>query len=464
MSITRRRFLAGLGGAAVALPVLESVKFLGSSRARAAADAAPVYSVFVRQGNGVAQAWADEPERFWPRNLGALTADVLATENADRAVSVLAPYADRLLMVRGTRYPFPGAGCGHSGGINQCLTAATVQGEGATSLASGPSVDWLIAQHCNPPGVEPLALMSGPQDAYIAFGLSYSGAGQLRGAQNNPFAAYQGMMGLDGASTEVLEAIAARRTSVNDLVRGEMQDLMSRSYLSSADKLRLQTHFDSIRDFEVRMCNSLDTAVVDRMEDMSQSFEQNDNRIVVAELQMDLIALAFACDVNRTATLQIGTGNDQTRYYVDGVLQNTFHRISHRIDSDGSSGDPIPNADVLHSKIDLLFAGMFKYLLDRLDSYPGPGGGTLLDDSVALWTNDLANGPPHSYDNIPQILAGGAAGFLKTGQYIDAGDVGHNKLLNTIISAVGIKGDDGGHYRTFGDSSLDGGVIPAMIA
>ena len=27
MSITRRRFLAGLGGAAVALPVLESVKF-----------------------------------------------------------------------------------------------------------------------------------------------------------------------------------------------------------------------------------------------------------------------------------------------------------------------------------------------------------------------------------------------------------------------------------------------------
>ena len=75
---------------------------------------------------------------------------------------------------------------------------------------------------------------------------------------------------------------------------------------------------------------------------------------------------------------------------------------------------------------------MFKHLLDRLAALTGPRGGTLLADTTALWTNDLANGPGHSYRNIPQVLAGGGGGFLRTGQYIDAGDVTHNKLLNTI--------------------------------
>jgi hypothetical protein len=148
---------------------------------------------------------------------------------------------------------------------------------------------------------------------------------------------------------------------------------------------------------------------------------------------------------------------------VDGVLRNTYHRISHRIDSDGDMGDPIPDADLLHHGIDKIFAGIFKRFLDRLAAYPGPSGGSLLDDSVVLWTNDLANGPPHSYSNVPQVLAGGAGGFLRTGQYIDAGNVTHNKLLNTIINAVGIRNSDQSYYDSFGDASLPRGVITAMI-
>lgn len=465
--ITRRRFLTGLAGATVALPFLESVRFLGGRRARAElVDGPPVYSVFVRQGNGCQQADANrgEPERFWPRDLGPLTQQSLEVDNADRAVSVLAPYADKLLLVRGTRFAFPGNNCGHSGGLNQCLTAARVTGDGKDSLADGPSVDWFISTQVNEPGREPLTLMSGPQQAYIAHGLSYSGPQQLRGAENNPFAAYTDLVGLSGASQEVLEAIAARRMSVNDLVRGEMQDLIGASYLSSADKQRLETHFDAIRDFEVGMGCMLTDSEVMAMETIADAAADNANRVVVAEMMMDLIALAFACDATRTATLQIGTGNDGTRYYVDGTLQNTYHRISHRIDSDGSEGATIPNADLLHHGIDLIFAGMFRHLLDKLDSYPGPRGGTLLDDSFALWTNDLANGPPHSYRNIPQVLAGGAGGFLKTGQYIDAGDVTHNKFLNTLINAAGIRKDGGAYWDDFGDASLETGVIADMIA
>jgi hypothetical protein len=101
--------------------------------------------------------------------------------------------------VRGTRFGFPGIGCGHSGGLNQVLTAAKLTGEGKDTLATGPSVDYFISQQVNTPGIEPLTLMSGPQSAYIAHGLSYSGPGQLRGAKNNPFAVYTGLMGVSGS-------------------------------------------------------------------------------------------------------------------------------------------------------------------------------------------------------------------------------------------------------------------------
>ena len=107
---------------------------------------------------------------------------------------------------------------------------------------------------------------------------------------------------------------------------------------------------------------------------------------------------------------------------------------------------------------------MFLHLLDRLSMYAGPSGGTLLDDSMCLWTNDLSNGPPHSYDNVPQVIAGRAGGFLKTGQYVDAGGVTHNRLLNTLINAAGVRKDGGGLYDSFGDDSLSGGVIDAMLA
>lgn len=462
--ITRRRFLQGIAGAMVSLPVLDSVRFTSSARAQASEPI--VYSVFVRQGNGVQQRLDSrgEPERFWPRELGPLTTASLATTDADRAVSELADYADALLMVRGTRFAFPGNNCGHSGGINQCLTAARVIGEGKDSLADGESVDWRIAQARNPPGVEPLTLMSGPQQAYIAAGLSYSGSGQLRGAQNNPFAVYQDLVGLGGADADLLAQIATRRKSVNDLVREEMQDLMARPYLGSEDRQRLETHFAAIRDMELTMACTLTDSEVLAMETIAEAAADNANRIAVAEMLMDLTAFAFACDLNRTATLQIGTGNDSTRFYVGGALQNTFHRISHRIDGDGSEGPPIPNADLLHHEIDRIFARMFRHLLDRLSMYPGPGGGTLLDDCVALWTNDLSNGPPHSYDNIPQIIAGSAGGFLRTGAYIDAGNVTHNKFFNTILSAVGLRNENGDYYDGFGDPSLEPGIIPEMLA
>ncbi len=464
-TLRRRTFLTGIGGAVIALPFLESL-LPRHQRARAAA-AKPRFAVFVRQANGVAQADKDEPERFWPSQLGALSQESLTTTDSDRAVSELAEFADKLLMVRGTRFAFPGNGCGHSGGGNQCLTAAKVSNmpSGNKSLSMGESVDNRIAKALNPENnSDPLTLYSGRMGGYINEVLSYRGPKDLRAADRNPWSVYTKMVGINELPEELAAKITARRMSVNDLVREQMQALMSRPDLSAGDRNRLEIHFDAIRDLEVELlCELPGEAELMAMEAQQDYSGQDELIQTITRMQMNLIALAFACDYTRAATLQIGDGNDGTQYTIDGEKLPRYHQISHRIFSDGSEGDPIPDAQGKHHLIDREHAKMFRHLLERLSIYSTESG-TLLDDSVAIWTNDLGAGVSHTYNNIPWICAGSCGGFLKTGQYIDAGAVTHNKFHNVILSAVGLTNEQGGHVDDFGDPELDPGLIEGMLA
>jgi hypothetical protein len=476
MKVRRRRFLQGIGGAMVALPFLESVVFT-DSKARAGGTG-PVYSVFFKNNNGFAVASGGEPERFWPHETGPITPELLRTRDADRAVSELADYGDKLVMVRGMDYGFRPTSCGHAGGSVQSLTGARIvipEGlSGHDSVAAGESIDYRIGREFNRPGTESLYLVSGAPGNYFA-GPSFSGPMTARASEHNPLAVYTDLMGLSGLGDDIAMRIAQRRTSVNDLVRDQMRDLLGDADLGSADRRRLSNHFEAIRETELVMACELGGADVDAMREIDDAAHDNGNRVRVAEMFMDITALVFACDLNRSVLVQMGgKTSDSTRYMVDGVLQNTFHKISHRLDSDGDLTDcinagrseaecRIPDADVLHHKIDRIMAGVFRYLLDRLSMHPGPSGGTLLDDCIAAWTNELASGPPHSTDNVPWILAGSGGGFLRQGVFVEANTT-HNKILNTILSAHGLRNESGGYFDSFGDSSLERGVIDGIIA
>ena len=454
---TRRKFLRGMGGVVLALPFLETF-----APRRALAATYPPWAVFMRQANGVVQE-TDEPEMFWPNQVGQLTQTGLA-EQTDRALSVLADYASQLLAVKGIDFAFPGNMCGHSGGGNQCLTAAKVSDDpsGNESLAMGESIDNLIATQLHPEGVEPLTLYAGKMSGYINEVMSYRGAKMLRAAERNPFNAYQKLFGLNQLSPEVLEKLKAARMSVNDLVRQEMQALMTRTDLSGADVERLELHFDAIRDLEITMACTLPDMEVAEMEAIQDQVGNSDNLITVAHMQMDIIALALACGAVRSATLQIGDGNDSTEYTIDGQKQYSYHWISHRIQGDGDVGDPIANAHLLHHEIDKIHGNMFKYLLDKLASY-SLGEGTLLDSGVAVWLNDLGN-KYHSYTDVPYILAGSCNGLLRQGQFIDLDGVNNNKLFNTIGTAVGCKSDGKDVLDDFGDPELEGGLLSELMA
>jgi hypothetical protein len=462
--IGRRLFLRGSAGALVGLPLLESL-FAPRTEAQAMMHR---YAVFMRQANGVQQQLgADEPDRFWPTKLGALTTASMKADG-DQAVNVLADYAARLLIVRGVEMKqLTDAGCGHSQGGLLCLTAARANGKNIEkALATGESIDNRIVRELDGPGKDPLTLRAGPRSSYLDDVLSYRGAGDRRVAESNPYNAYKALFGVSTMTTGTDDKQGARRKSVNDLVRGEMARLLGNPKLSKADKDRLEQHRQAIRDVEMAMQCSLPPEMLDQISKVTTKQAESDASIVdTARLQSQIIALAMSCGRTHAATLQIGNGNDQTQYTINGTKYERFHHISHRINSDGSSGTPIDNAVTKHHDIDKLFGGIFKTLIAALESFKTPTG-TLLDEGVAIWLNDLSNGPPHGTQNMPYVCAGSCGGQLKNGVYVEAASgksyVTHNKFLNTIAAAVGCKNAAGAPLDDFGDASLAKGNIPQM--
>ncbi|MEO1170822.1 MAG: hypothetical protein AAFX94_02060, partial [Myxococcota bacterium] len=103
-------------------------------------------------------------------------------------------------------------------------------------------------------------------------------------------------------------------------------------------------------------------------------------------------------------------------------------------------------------------------LATGLDSTPDPhNDGTLLDNSVLLWTNELgAWTTAHSTLNMPAITFGGGGGTLNTGYYLDYRQRPlrkpkgfhygrpYKQLLQTVMCSMGVPQSE---YRQFGDGN-----------
>jgi hypothetical protein len=470
--LNRRAFLYGAGGVAIGLPFLEGLP----ERSAWAADAKPIFTFFVCAACGV------EPKRFWPASPGAL--DGLLSSG--QAVDALADHAPNLLIVKGINFPLTGpTGCGHAQGLSQALTAKQPTGSGGQATATGPSVDFVISKAVNAAGSDPMTLYAGNlKNGYIADRLSFDDSSKVRASVDNPYKLYQKLTGLaapagsgggttgtagTGGSTPnpMAEELVKKRKSVNDLVRAELSSLIQNPKLSAADKQRLQQHFDAIRDSENTMMqmgqqmatvgctlDGIDTSVYDALSTWKYNATNVPNGGIenIVELHLGLVALAFACDYNRTGTLQWGDGTDHTVYQVPSnqTLGNwNFHYISHRTQSDGATGTN-STAEAAHAEIDQL---RMTTLANSLKHFAARG---LENQSVILWTNHVAEGN-HTMKNVPFILWGNGGGVLKQGQYVDAAGATNGQLYNTLLTIV-----TGDASPNFGSSS--GKDLPVVKA
>ena len=259
-TLGRRHFLKGIGGVTIGLPILEA--FL--PRSALAATAAPPFLCIVSSANGVVQARTNEAEAWWPTKAGALTKAIMTSDQATRASGELSDYAAQLLFIRGVGHALGANGCNHASACAQLLTASsTLSGNSNQTAANGESIDTTIAKALNAPGVEPLFLHVGMYKAggsgfNVPSYISYVGAKQQRTGIDSPLKAYQRITGTTGATgaTSPSDPLALRRKSVNDLLRKEIQALEARPELTADDKQRLDQHFTTIRDTEIKISNA----------------------------------------------------------------------------------------------------------------------------------------------------------------------------------------------------------------
>jgi hypothetical protein len=473
--VNRRAFLRGAGGIAIGLPFLEGLP----ERSAWAADAAPVFTFFICGCCGV------EPKRFWPSATGAL-GSVLGT--GDKAVDHLKDHAANLLIIRGVNFPIIGRACGHAEGLVQSLTAEEPRSSGPQAQASGPSADMLISAAVNPSGTDPLTLYAGNiSNGYIEERLSFDMSGNTRAANNNPYRLYQelvgvaapagsgsgGTSGMAGSGStppppSMTDELLRRRKSAVDQVHAELTSLMNNPKVSAADRQRLDQHFTALRDVEITMMDptgpvnmfgcAFDGIDTDAIEGLGSNLRYSRTANAAGglestgELHMQLVALAFACNLNRVATLQWGDGTDGTIYDVpsnESLGNWGVHHISHRVQSDAALGENA-TAEAAHAEID---AVRMQTLARGLNHFRDRG---LADKAAVLWTNHVAEGN-HTTRNVPQIIWGNAGGYFKQGEYVDAGGVQNGKLLNMFITAT-----TGNASPNIGSSG--GGEIPEAKA
>jgi Protein of unknown function (DUF1552) len=444
--LSRRTFLQGAAGAALGLPLLESI---GASPLQAQTAKRVTRFLSFHSSSGV------DTDRFWPA-LGALT----AASFTGKGTEALAPYASRLLIPRGVHgYPV-GTWTGHSEGTCQALTAAPV----TNGLAQSRSIDQIIADALNPAGREALVLRPGGKDLGVAAfnSISYRSAGQMANAESNPFLAYRSIMGMAtpepmAGGDEAAERLLARRQSVVDLVREEFQELQ-RLDLSRADREKLDQHFQLVRDVENGMagepgvvaCNLDAQTSAQLMAIQKDTVESNDNFPIMARLFAKIAALSLACQYTRSAVLQWGAAvAGAPMYRWDGINHNyRHHPLSHGTTDDFNETAVSGYKDMLFA-IDRWNVGELAKLLGLLDAYKEQDGTTLLDNTVVLYTNEFSHGQGHTTGDLPIVIAGGA-GYFKLGSSVVlsgskadiagvTGSAGQShRMLCTVLNAAGV--------------------------
>jgi hypothetical protein len=161
---------------------------------------------------------------------------------------------------------------------------------------------------------------------------------------------------------------------------------------------------------------------------------------------LDLTVAALSCGVTQVVCINL--------YYAPMATPNDWHGDSHTPEAGGKTVQRLLDINRWVAE------NAFLKLLRKMDAVVEPNGGTLLDNSIVMWGNELSAGNGHTNDDQPVVLAGSAGGWLRTGVMLDytqydrppvpADNAGstrrvgrlYNQLLSTIMLAMGLDRSD----------------------
>lgn len=361
-------------------------------------------------------------------------------------LSPLAPYARDLIVCDGI--DFAGV-TDHEKGLMAMLTA----GGTAKSVGGGASVDQFVASRIGAgsrfSSVE-LGIQTSVKGATNETRMCYAAPGVHVEPEDDPASAWARLFGVAGGAGAA--KLLARRKSVIDLASGELRDL--RDQVGTEERRKLDQHLDALRATEQaidRAAKMNDPACAPTDRPAMRDPEANEGFRANGRAQMDILVAALACGLTRVASLQwsYATGQPVMRW-APANADEGHHSLSHKVDAD-------PDGVAAFVRAERWYAEQFTYLLDRMKRTPDPvRGGSLLDSSAILWIKEIGDGRLHTCTSVPIILAGGANGFFRPGQYLQLDHAPHQQLHVTLCRAMGIDVD------RFGDETKGMGALPGL--
>jgi hypothetical protein len=386
---------------------------------------------------------------------------------------ILAPlyaFRDRLLVVEGLSHTSALADIAqtmvtggdlnnHSVGVANVLTGSrALQIPGSPCTGGARSIDQELALRTIAPGrfgsrVYGFDYM--PNSTVAPF--SFLGPAEATPVVADPATAFADLMGYMSPSgqPQTREAlIASLRPSVLDAVAREY-DLLA-PQLDSAGQQRLSDHRDLVSQLQA----SLNASV-------SATCNPTYNTSGTATAQfMQMIQLAFACDLTRVATFIAQVPQCPDLGY---PAADTFHGYAHESIEGATSCGTTYSPIAAQAMVDLgvYYANYFAALLAALDSV-AEGDGSLLDHTIVVWVTELGTGTHLHHDNFT-VIAGGDQIF-QSGRYVRyprtftnpiAGfaPIGpaSNRLHVTLLQALGQTDTSFGMTSAVGS---DGSTIP----
>ncbi len=436
MTRTRREFVRDLGIGSAALPFLLNLPGLASAEAPRRKQRL----VIMFSPNGVI------PPAFWPEEVGS---DFTFKES----LKPLEPFRDRTLILKGVGDKVRGDGDNHMRGMGCLLTGVelfpgNVQGGSDTPAgwASGLSIDQEIraflqadpATRTRFGSLEFGVMVPDRADTWTR--MVYAGPNRPLTPIDDPYQMFSRMYG----QVKDRESLASILDDLGDDLR-----TVGRA-VGAGDRRLIEEHATFVREMEVELKAAKSESLGHAVPELEPGVkEDNDNIPRITRMQIDLMVNAFAADFARVATLQITNSVGDARMRWLGVTEG-HHELSHHPDSDAKSVEKL-------TKINQWYCEQMTYLATRLAETPEPGGpGSLLDNTLILWTNELGKGNSHTLDDVPFVLVGNGLDF-RMGRSLQYPGLPHNRLLMSLAHGMGHR------IERFGNPDFCGeGVLPDL--
>jgi Protein of unknown function (DUF1552) len=409
MSRTRREFLRTLGLGSASLPFILNLPSLAFANQAGRKQR----MVIMFSPNGVI------PDAFWPDEEGAKF-------TLKESLKPLDPFQDRMLVLKGVCDRVRGDGDNHMRGIGCLLTGAelypgNIQGGSDTPAgwASGISIDQEIKLHLQQNdatrtrfGTLEFGVMV-PDHADTWTRMVYAGPNKPVTPIDDPYQMFAKLYG-KVKDREML-------VSVLDDVKDDLKKVSGA--VSPDDRRLLDEHATFVREMEQELRATADVGHAVPEVDPGVKRE-NDQIPHISKMQIDLLVNSFTNDFARIATLQFTNSVGGAKMRWIGVDEG-HHELSHEPDSNDKAVDKL-------TRINKWWCEQLAYLAKRLAETPEPGGqGSLLDNTLLLWTNELGKGNSHTLDNIPFVLVGNGLDF-KMGRSLKFSKAPHNRLLMAL--------------------------------